>query len=115
MSQQLELSNGTLLKLQAIADAKGVTPEEWIEAKVSEEASARALEEGNGKRALRNYSHVPGTSEDYSSDKERTLSEVLEGHIGILDSGASTDTQYSKDAYGEMILEKFAKQGIKKS
>lgn len=40
MSQQLELSNGTLLKLQAIAEAKGVTPEEWIEAKVSEAVSA---------------------------------------------------------------------------
>ncbi len=115
MSQQLALSNGTLQKLQAIAEARGVTPEEWIEAKVSEETSSRALEEGDGTRALGNYSDVPGTSKGYPPDKERPLLKVLEGHIGILDSGASTDAQYSKDAYGEMILEKFAKQGIKRS
>ncbi len=77
MSQSLELSNGTLLKLQTIANAKGVTPEEWIEAQVSEASAREGLppagdytpESGRKLVGRGKYAHVPGGSEAFNEEK----------------------------------------------
>lgn len=81
MSQQLELPDGTFKKLQAIAEAQGIAPEEWIEAQVSEASAGRPL------------------------------SEVLKGHIGILDSGDSA-ASYRKDEFDAIVSKKFEKHHL---
>lgn len=77
MSQNLELSNNTLEKLQAIADARGVTPEEWIEAQVSEASAREELspvgdrtpDSGRKLVGRGKYAHVPGGSEAFNEEK----------------------------------------------
>lgn len=87
MSRELHLADETFERLTAIAAEKGLTPEEWITTKVREE-----------RRRL---------------NDERPLSEVLEGHIGVLDSGAR-GMPYTRDAFSRIIAEKFGVQGIEK-
>ena len=46
--------------------------------------------------------------------EERPLSELLEGLIGLIDSSEpSTAFPRKRSAYGEAIIEKFGKQGLK--
>lgn len=45
---------------------------------------------------------------------ERSLSEALEGHVGVIDSDGTPEAQYRKDAFGELVTKKLESQGIKK-
>lgn len=90
MSQQLALSDDTFEELQAVAEAKGLSPEEWIAAKVKEE---RPTKESDG----------------------RPLSEVLAGLVGVIDSSSSEfpHSGYPDTEFTRGLVEKYERQGLK--
>ncbi|MEJ7708736.1 MAG: hypothetical protein WKF84_02505 [Pyrinomonadaceae bacterium] len=45
---------------------------------------------------------------------ERSLSDALEGHIGVLDSSDNSYAQHSKWAFGRLVAKKLESQDIKK-
>lgn len=89
MSQQLALPDDTFEELQAVAEAKGLSPEEWIAAKVKEE---RPTKESDG----------------------RPLAEVLAGLVGVIDSSSALPhSGYPDTEFTRGLVEKYERQGLK--
>ncbi len=87
MSQEFSLSDDTFEELRAIADKRGISPEEWIAAKVKEERPQTTLE-------------------------ARPLSEVLDGLVGVIDSSGEPHSGYPDTEFTRGLVEKYEKQGL---
>lgn len=79
----ITLPEQTYQRLLAIAQAKGITPEHWIQSQLS----------------------AP-------SGEQQPLSSLLTGLMGAIDSKAEPVHRPKKTAFGEVIAAKLAKQGI---
>ena len=88
MAQNLQLSDEVYDDLKKLAEARNVTPEEWVAAKVLEERP-KDLE-------------------------ERPLSELLEGLIGAIDSSEEPLRGHPRTRLGDLIAAKLERQGIKR-
>ena len=88
MAQNLQLSDEVYDDLKKLAEARNVTPEEWVEAKVLEERP-KDLE-------------------------ERPLSQLLEGLIGAIDSSEEPLGGHPRTKLSDLIAAKLEKQGIKR-
>jgi predicted transcriptional regulator len=95
MAQQIELSDETYQKLQALAEEQGLTPAEWIEARLSR-------------------THTPIDAESGKDSHEgQTLADTLQGYIGVIDSSQEPYDHRERTPLGDMVAEKLAGQGIK--
>lgn len=90
MAQNLQLPDQVFKDLQALAEAGNVTPEEWIAAKVSEERP----------KEINVLSPQP-------------LPELLDGLIGMIDSGEAPHTGHPDMLFTKGLVEKYEKQGLK--
>ena len=91
MTHQVELPDDVYQIAERAARQEGITPEEWISATVSRVGKPVPADE------------VPG---------KRPLSEVLHGLVGVVDSRADQRHEPRRTAVGDLIAEKFRKQGI---
>lgn len=73
------------------AKREGLSPEEWIVATVSRAAAPVPADEVQG---------------------ESPLSEVLQGLVGVVDSRTDPRPEPRRTAVGDLIAEKFRKQGV---
>ncbi len=87
MTNQVELPDDVYRELTREAEEQKVTVAEWITARLS---------------------RAPGILD---SD-ERPLSEALKGLVGVVDSRADPFYEPRRSTVGDLIAEKFAKQGI---
>jgi hypothetical protein len=92
---QLEMPDGVYEKLETVAKEHGLTPVEWIEAKLSP-------------------THTPIDAESgKSSHEEQTLADTLQGYIGVVDSSKEPYDNAERTPLGDMVAENLAQQGIK--
>lgn len=91
MMHQVEIPDHVYRIAQRAAAKEGITPEEWIAATVSRAGTPVRTDEG---------------------PSERPLSEVLAGLIGVVDSRTEAHHEPRRTALGDIISEKFKKQGI---
>lgn len=92
-THQVELPDEVYRIARRAAEQEGVTPEEWIAATV-----------------FRAGLPVPTTGG--LASVAHTLSEALAGLIGVVDSRSEPVHQPRRTAVGDLIAEKFRKQGI---
>ena len=88
MTHAVELSEEAYQNLQRVADEEGVTPAEWITAAVSSNGTSPAL------------------------DQSESAEEALAPFIGAVDSRAYTPDPKYRSTFGDILDEKFARQGI---
>lgn len=93
MTHQVELPEHVYQIARQAADKEGITPEEWIAATLSRAGT-------------------PVLANDAPEVGERPLSEVLAGLIGVVDSRVDPPRERRRTAVGDLIAEKFRKQGI---
>src|SRR4051794_41031009 len=95
MTHQLELPDEVYQTLATLAKEQGVTPAEWIAARLS-------------------HNHAPMNAEEgQDSQEEQSLSETLRGYIGVVDSSKELYRDDERTPLGDMVAEKLARQGIK--
>lgn len=94
MTHQLELPDEVYQKLEMLANEQGVTPAEWIAARLS-------------------HHQVNDAEEEQDSPEERPLSETLNGYIGVIDSSKEPYSDDERTPLGDLVAEKLASQGIK--
>jgi hypothetical protein len=106
MNQVIELRGEVFTALQAKADAEGLTPEAWIEARLG-------INDAN-KQTESNVNHQA---------KAETKKKAWDSFIGAVDSSKSSinkeneneDLSYSErldKMFGEILIEKARKQGL---
>src|SRR3954453_20633700 len=91
MTHRVELPDHVYQIAERAARREGITPDEWIAATVSRAGTPVAADE------------MPG---------ERPLSEVLQGLVGVVDSKTDPRHEPRRTVVGDIIAEKFRKQGI---
>jgi hypothetical protein len=91
MTHRVELPDHVYQIAQQAAEKEGVTAEEWIVATVSRVGAPVLADDSSG---------------------ERPLSEALAGFIGVIDSRTEPRHEPRRSAVGDVIAEKFRKQGI---
>ena len=94
MTHQLELPDEVYKKLELLAKEQGVTPVEWIAARLSPH-------------------HVNEAEAGRDSPEEQSLSETLRGYIGVIDSSKEPYTDDERTPLGDLVAETLAGQGIK--
>jgi hypothetical protein len=87
MSRTIELPDELYRDLEKVARERGLTPADWI---------ASTLPGGSG-----------------SIDQE-SLSELLHGLIGVVDSTNEPRSGQSRTPFGELIARKFERQGLRR-
>ncbi len=94
MTHQLELPDEVYQKLEMLAKEQGVTPAEWIAARLS---------------------HHRGNDAEEGQDlpQQQSLLETLRGYIGVIDSSQKPYSDDERTPLGDMVAEKLASQGIK--
>jgi len=119
MERSLSLSENIYQQLLAVAQRKGVSPQQWIATQLSEpliiplaDCPSDIGEPTNNKEQSQNGSAI-------AHDKQSTpLSELLSGLTGTvssktqsIDNGHSSEND-KDDAFGDAFIAKMAKQGI---
>jgi len=97
MTVQIEVREETAMRLQAIADALQLSLDDYL-ARI---AALVPLHPANGER---------------KAQEERPLAELLEGLVGVIDSSApdpDPSAQPRHTLFGQLLIEKFRKQGLK--
>lgn len=95
MTVQIEVRPETAAKFQAMAAAQNLSIQEYLEKLVSDLASA---ENGNGAE----------------QQQEKSPYELGKDFIGSIDSSIiDPDAKPHKTAFGELLVEKYKKQGLK--
>ncbi|MBV9036661.1 MAG: hypothetical protein JO182_19385 [Acidobacteriaceae bacterium] len=94
MTHQLELPDEVYQKLEMSAKEQGVTPAEWIAARLS-------------------HHHVNNAEGGQGSPEEQSLSETLREYIGVIDSSQEPYSADERTPLGDMVAEQLASQGIK--
>ena len=92
---QIELPDDVYRKLEALAKEHGLTPAEWVEARLSRDHAPIDAESGK------------------SSHEEKTLADTLQGYIGVIDSSKEPYDDAERTPLGDAVAEKLASQGIK--
>ena len=88
MARVIELSEDAYQTLRRVAEQQGVTPSEWVASTVSR-AGTNVL-----------------------SDHTESAEEALAPFIGAVDSGEHRSDERYRSGFGDILDEKFAKQGI---
>ncbi len=94
MTHQLELPDEVYQKLELLAKEQGVTPAEWIAARLS-------------------HHHGNDAEAGQDSPEEQPLSETLRGYIGVIDSSKELYSDDERTPLGDLVAEKLTSQGIK--
>ncbi len=116
----ITLSESTYQSLIEEAQAKGISPDDWIAArlaatvdapKLSSESHHDSVESSDSDaRPSKSSKFITPTSEI----QQKPLSELLSGLVGTVNSGAENrQTSQKADPYGDALAEKFDKQGIR--
>lgn len=97
MTVQIEVREETATRLQAIADALQLSLDDYL-------ARIAAL--------------VPihPANEEQKAQEERPLAELLDGLVGVIDSSVpdpDPSAQPRHTLFGQLLVEKFRKQGLK--
>jgi hypothetical protein len=87
MSQKLELPDEVYNALERVAQESGMSPDEWIASQLR----------------CQNV-----------SAKDRPLSELLDGLVGVIDSAAEPHSGYGRSNFGSALAAKFEKQGLRR-
>jgi hypothetical protein len=90
MANVLELSDATFQRLQRVAEEQGITPAEWIESTLSRQPLTQ------------------------STGSLKSVAEALVPYIRCVDSSKHPPDPKHRSAFGDIVDEKMAKQGLKR-
>src|SRR3954449_10203184 len=115
---QIEISDHAYQKLETLAKEQGLTPAEWIEARLSHDHAPVNADEGQPAReALASYIGAIDSSKERpapraNDERFKSVAETIAPHT--VDSRAHTpDPKYRSD-FGDVVDEKMEKQGFKR-